>query len=97
MSQNQNPQANKMISVAPSVQMTDLIERKHYSMMVARNYELLRDIILQTQVDIVNEGNRDTVGPTILGIKHISDILLLFKAKGDVLIAKEKREDNRSK
>lgn len=76
--------------------MADLLEKPHYTMMVARNYDLLRDILLQIQLDVVTEDNRDKVGPTILGLKHVQDILLMFQAKGNVLIAEERREDNRN-
>lgn len=73
--------------------MMDLLENKpQYPMMVARNYDLLRDILLQIQQDVVTEENRDIVGPTLLGIKHISDVLLLFKAKGDTILRAERRE-----
>lgn len=87
--------SNKL-SVPPSFAMSDMLEKPQYSMMVARNYDLLRDIMLQIQIDVVNEDNRDTVGPTILGLKHVLDILLLFQARGNLMINAERREDNRN-
>lgn len=74
--------------------METLLEDPSICKMIARNHADLKSILTQTQLDIVNEGNRDTVGPTILGLKHIQDVLLLFKAKGDVLISAENKETN---
>jgi len=77
------------LSVPPSVQMNELLQQKHTCKLVARAFPELQQILLQTQLDITTVENRDTVGPTLLGIKHIHDILLLFKTKGDLLIKQE--------
>jgi hypothetical protein len=47
-------------------------------------------IFTEVQRAACNESNRDNVGPTILALKQISDVLLLFKAKGDVLNSSKK-------
>lgn len=80
------------LSVPASIHMEDLLKDTSLCKIVARNHADLLRILTQTQLDIVNEQNRDTVGPTLLGIKHIQDIFSLFKAKGDVLIEKENKQ-----
>lgn len=77
------------LSVPPSVQMQELLEQPHICKNVARIFPELKEIFIQTQLDITNEGNRDSVGATILGIKNILDVLLVFKTKGDLLIKQE--------
>lgn len=85
-------QKPETLSVPPSVQMSELLDQPHICKGVARLFPELQRILLQTQLDIVNPENRDTVGPTLLGLKHIHDILLLFKRKGDLLIKQEPNE-----
>jgi len=77
------------VSVPPSLQMNDLLNEGHTCKVVSRAFPELQKILLQTQLDITNEDNRDKVGPTILGIKHIYDMLLVFKTKGDLLLSQE--------
>lgn len=73
--------------------MTDLLEQSHICKTIARGFTEIERILLQTQLDVVTESNRDVVGPTLLGLKHIQDILLLFKSKGDLLIKQENKTD----
>ena len=80
------------LSVPPSQQMVELLEQPHISKGIARIFPELQKILLQTQLDVTTEQNRDSVGPTILGIKHIHDVLLVFKTKGDLLIKQEPKE-----
>ena len=80
------------LSVPPSVQMGELLEQPHICKGVARLFPELQQILMQTQLDITNENNRDSVGPTVLGIKHVYDILLVFKTKGDLLIKQEPKQ-----
>lgn len=80
------------LSVPHSLQMSELLEQSHVCKGVARLFPELQQIIMQVQLDITNESNRDTVGPTVLGIKHIYDILLVFKTKGDLLIKQEPKQ-----
>jgi hypothetical protein len=74
------------LSVPPSVHMTDLLADGTLCKNIATFHSDLQRILVQTQLDVVTEQNRDTVGPTLLGLKHVQDILLLFKAKGDLLL-----------
>ena len=73
--------------------MENLLERGHLCRMVARNYPELKEILQQIMVDITTEENRDSIGPTILGIKHILDTFSLFEAKGKILAAEEERKN----
>ena len=77
------------LSVPATVGMTDLLNNETRCKVVARNYNDLRDIIMQIQLDVTDKTNRDDVGPTILALKHVIDIFSLFKAKGDLLLKDE--------
>jgi hypothetical protein len=80
------------LSVQPTIQMAALLEDKSLCKIIARAYPEFQKVLQQTQLDVVNEVNRDTVGPTLLGMKHIQDILSVFKAKGDVYIQQEPKQ-----
>jgi hypothetical protein len=80
------------LSVSASVHMTALLEKAHVCKAISRSYDSLREVLMQLQCDITTEDNRDTVGPTILAMKHINDILLVFKTKGDVFIQQEEQK-----
>jgi hypothetical protein len=77
------------LSVPPSAQMVELLEQPHLCKAVARLYPELREILLQTQLDITNTSNVASVGPALLGIKHVLDVLLVFRTKGELLIKQE--------
>lgn len=81
----------KKVSVPPSLQMADLLEQPHICKGVSRLFPEIQKILMQIQLDVTTEENRDSVGPTILGIKHVHDIFSVFKAKGDLLIKQEKQ------
>jgi len=78
------------LSVPETVGMKELLEDSSLCKSIARIKDGIKNIICQVQLDIANEDNRDTVGPTIVALKNFQDILLLFAAKGGVLIANEK-------
>ena len=87
------PQELKELSVPPSVQMLELLEEGHICKTVSRAFPDLQKILFQIQLDITNEENRDKIGPTILGLKHVHEMLLVFRAKGDLLIKQENQKD----
>ena len=76
-------------SVAQSVHMNELLSDSSLAKRIAVVFPDIEKVIRQTQLDIVTPDNRDTVGPTLLGIKHLQDVLYLFKVKGEALIAQE--------
>lgn len=84
------------LSVPQSVGMQELLEDPSLCKGIARNKEGIKSIICQIQLDISNEDNRDIVGPTIIALKNLQDMILLFAAKGDVLLHKEKEKDNKT-
>jgi len=84
------------LSVPESVGMKELLEDTSLCKGIARNKEGLKSIICQIQLDIANEDNRDIVGPTIIALKNLQDIILLFSAKGDLLISQEKEKENKT-
>lgn len=88
------PQATKPDAVT-SVGIMDLLKQDHVCRMIARNFPELRLILIEIQLGITNETNRDEVGPTILALKKIHDTLLLFQARGQVIISAEAAEDAR--
>jgi len=53
-------------------------------------------VLIQAALDTVSEGNVETVAPILLGIKHVQDILLLFKTKGDVILSKEDKQNKQN-
>jgi hypothetical protein len=77
--------------------MEALLEKPHICRMFARNNVEIREVLQQIMLDITTEENRDTVGPTILALKHFHDIFALFEAKGRVILANEEREDRTAK
>lgn len=85
------------LSVPPSIHMTNLLSDGTLCKNIATFHQDLQQVLLQIQLDVVSEGNRDIVGPTLLGLKHVQDILLLFKSKGDMLLAKENKANVNTK
>ena len=85
------------LSVPPSVHMEALLADKTCCKNIATHHSDLERILSQIQLDVVNPTNRDIIGPTLLGLKHVQDILLLFKAKGDALIQQENKADAKVK
>ncbi len=73
--------------------MDALLGREHICRLICNDYPELQAILQQIMLDITTEENRDTVGPTILAVKHVLDTFALFKARGEDLLAKEARED----
>lgn len=84
-------------SVPPSVHMAGLLADGTLCKNIATFHNDLQQILSQIQLDVVTEENRDTVGPTLLGLKHVQDIFLLFKAKGDMLLAKQEKANANTK
>lgn len=76
-------------SVSTSAHMIELLNDTSLAKRIALVFPDIEKVIHQTQIDIVTPDNRDVVGPTILGIKHLQDVLYLFKVKGEALIAQE--------
>ena len=86
------PSPSDKLSVPPSVHMAALLEQKYICKDIARAFPSIKEVLNQVQYDITTEENRDTVGPTILAMKNILDIMMVFKTKGDVYI---QQEDNK--
>lgn len=80
------------LSVPASPGMSLLLGDSSLCKAVFRNFPDFQKILLQIQLDITNETNRDDVGPTILALKQIHDILLLFKTKGAVIVSAEQKQ-----
>ena len=72
--------------------MRNLLEEAYLCKEMSRIHHDIQRIFSQIMLDITTEENRDTVGPTLLALKHIQDVLLVFKTKGDVLISHELKE-----
>lgn len=83
------------LSVPSSQHMIALLNKSHVCKSIARAAPDIKEVLLQIQLDISNEKNKDTIGPTIVALKNIHDILLLFVAKGELILSKEKESDNK--
>ncbi len=84
---------SEKLSVPPTVHMVALLEDPAIARSIAKSHKEIERVLIQTGLDVLNEGNVSTMGPILLGIKHIQDILSLFKAKGDVIIEKENKQN----
>lgn len=80
-----------MITLTVHVQ--ELLNDPVLTRSIAMSHKDVERVLIQAALDTVSEGNVETVAPTLLGIKHVQDILLLFKAKGDVIISKENKQN----
>lgn len=85
------------LSVPPSIHMTNLLADGTLCKNIATFYRDIHQVLVQIQLDVVSEANRDTIGPTLLGLKHVQDIFLLFKSKGDMLLTKENKANATNK
>ena len=83
---------SEKLSVPPTVHMTDLLSDDKTARSIAISFPEFERVLIQTALDVVATGNVETIAPTLLGIKHVQDILSLFKAKGDVIIARENKQ-----
>ncbi len=81
------------LSVPPSAHMTELLNNDVVARSIALSYKDIELVLVQTALDVINEGNVSTIAPNLLGIKNVQDILLLFKTKGDVIIEKENKQN----
>jgi hypothetical protein len=84
---------SKPLSVPQTVHMDDLLSDKTCCKNIASHYPDIERILMQIQRDVVTEENRDSVGPTLLALKHVQDTFLLFQAKGAALIQQENKAD----
>lgn len=85
-------QAATKLSVVPTPLTADLLNQKHLCKDIARAHASIEKVFSRLQLDLVTEENRDSVGPTILALKHIYDHLFVFKTKGDLYIEQEEKE-----
>ena len=88
-----NPLQPSNLLVEPTIGLLSLLAKPHVCKSVARNYEDLRDILLQIQLDVVTDTNKDEIGSVIFALKRVHDALILFQSKGLEIIDAEKRED----
>lgn len=70
--------------------MKALLDDPRITKPIAAAKEALDKVNFQIMQDITNPDNKDTVGPTLLAIKHISDIYTLFALKGKVVATENK-------
>lgn len=84
---------SEKLSIPYSVHMSELLTDKSCCKSIASNYPDIERVLFQIQLDITTEENRDVVGPTLLALKHIQDIFLLFRSRGDAVIQQENKAD----
>lgn len=71
------------LSVPLSIHMSAMMADRRTLRAVKDAYPEIERILLQIQKDVVNEENRDNVGPDMLALKRVQDVFLAFKAKAD--------------
>ena len=81
-----------MNSVPATAAMTQLLSDKNICSAVHRVFPDIQRILFQIQLDITTSANRDEIGPTILGLRHVHDILALFEAKGAAIQSQETKK-----
>lgn len=86
-----NPQSEKL-SVPASIHMAALLDQNNICKDISRAFPSIKEVLHQVQFDIATEDNRDRVGPTILAMKNILDVLAVFKTKGDLIIKQEEKK-----
>lgn len=62
--------------------MADLLSDDSVTRAIYMAWPHIESILIQTQRDVVSPENAATIGPDILAIKRLSEMFLLFKAKG---------------
>lgn len=78
-------------TVQPSIGMSMLLDDAGLVKSIAASAADLDVVLAQIQRDIVLPENRDTVGPTVLALRHIQEILFLFKARAELNKAESMR------
>lgn len=59
---------------------------------IYRALPAITEVLMRIQLDITDETNRDTVGPTILALKHNHDAFTLIATKGAVYAKAEEKQ-----
>lgn len=80
------------IAVTKTVGMDALLADPTLCKTIYRALPAIKEVIIQIQLDITNETNRDEVGPTILALKHVHDTIRLIGARGGALVKTEEKQ-----
>lgn len=83
------------LSVPPSPQMQFLLKDPSITKPIARAFPALREVIAQTQRDVVTADNASTVGHNILALKQVCDMFDMFAAAGTVALKEEESKESK--
>jgi hypothetical protein len=79
------------LSVPKTVHLDRLIQDPRYINVIGPSYDSIKEVLNEIQRAICNENNIDRIAPTVMAIKNIDDVFVLFKANYDLKQSKEKQ------
>lgn len=65
------------------------------AVMLVKNQDGFRKLLLQIQLELVTEENKDTLGHTMFAVKEIYDIFDMVIAKGEALIQESQKKEQK--
>ncbi len=71
-------------SIKPSLHLIGMLEDPAKVRRIAASADDFDDVLRQIQLDIATPENRDLIGPTVLALRHVQDVLALFRARNDL-------------
>jgi hypothetical protein len=80
------------LSVPKTVQLDAALNDPRFVASIGSAYPDIREVMTDIQRAITTPDNIDKIGPTILAMRHIDDIFLLFKAAYDLKQSQEKQK-----
>lgn len=80
------------LSVRKTVQLDAALKDPRFVASIGSAYPDIREVLTDIQRAVITPDNIDKIGPTILAMKHIDDIFLLFKAAYDLKQSQEKQK-----
>ena len=82
------------MSVPLTLHVAKLLEDPSVCKSIAGSHDAIELLLMQIQKDICTEANRDTVGPTLLALKHVQDVFHAFNVKGKLTLSQQNKEPN---
>lgn len=80
------------LSVPKTVQLNAALSDPRFVASIGSAYPDIREVMTDIQRAVTTPDSRDTIGATILAMKHIDDVFLLFKAAYDLKQSQEKQK-----
>lgn len=80
------------LSVPKTVQLDAALADPRFVASIGSAYPDIREVMTDIQRAITTPDNIDKIGPTILAMRHLDDVFLLFKAAYDLKQSQEKQK-----